>query len=104
MACTHAFAGRLITNLLVSSSASAESEAGVVGAGPEGAGPQRTPATLHLPRAAPGRAQRQRHAAQDLHTPQEVRGKFQIHLNNIEGLEVGILIPSAPVPSIGPWG
>lgn len=35
-----------------------ESEAGVVGAGPEGAGPQRTPVTFHLPRAAPRPAQR----------------------------------------------
>lgn len=54
-----------------------ESEAGVVGAGPEGAGPQRTSATLHLPRAAPGPAQRRRHASQNLHTPQEVRGARQ---------------------------
>lgn len=53
---------------------SAESEAGVVGAGPEGAGPQRTSVTLHLPRTAPGPAQRPRHTSQNLHTPQEVSG------------------------------
>lgn len=53
----------------------AESEAGVVGAGPEGAGPQRAPVTLHLPRAAAGSSQRCWHAPQNLHSPQEVRGR-----------------------------
>lgn len=52
----------------------AELEAGVVRAGPEGAGPKRASVTLHLPRAAPRPPQRLRHAAQNLHTPQEVRG------------------------------
>jgi len=58
-------------------SPSAESEAGVVGAGPEGAGPQRTSVTLHLPRAAPGPAERPRHTSQNLLAPQEVRVALQ---------------------------
>lgn len=59
-------------------SPSAEPEAGVIRAGPEGTRPQRTSVTLHLPRATPGPAQRQRHTSQNLHTPQEVRA----HLRN----------------------
>lgn len=55
----------------------AESEAGVVRAGPEGAGPQRASVALHLPCAAPRPAQRQRHASQNLHSPQEVRVTLQ---------------------------
>lgn len=52
---------------------STEPEAGVLGAGPEGAGPQRTSTTLHLPCAAPRPPQRPGHAPQNLHTPEEVR-------------------------------
>lgn len=58
-------------------SLSTESEAGVVGAGPEGARPQRTSVTLHVPCAAAGPTQRQRHASPNLHTPQEVRAAPQ---------------------------
>lgn len=50
-----------------------ELEAGVVRAGPKGAGPQWASVALHLPCAAPGPTQRLRHAPQNLHTPQEVR-------------------------------
>ena len=58
-------------------SPSTESETGVVGAGPEGARPQRTSVTLHVPCTATGPAQRQRHASPNLHTPQEVRAAPQ---------------------------
>lgn len=54
-----------------------EPEAGVVGAGPEGAGPQRTSVTLHLSSAAPGPAQRLRHTPQNLQAPQEVRAELR---------------------------
>lgn len=49
-----------------------ESEVGVIGAGAEGARPQRASATLHLPRPAAGRPQWQWHTSQNLHTPEEV--------------------------------
>lgn len=53
---------------------SAESEAGLIGAGAEGARPQRASATFHLPGAASGPAQRLRNTPQNLHTPEKVRG------------------------------
>lgn len=67
----------MMVNLLVVFLLSTEPEAGVVRAGPEGAGPQRTSVTLHLPCAAPGPAQRPRHTSQNLHTPQKVRVALQ---------------------------
>ena len=59
MGCAQLLTGQRLTiyPVLVSPRTHTESEAGVVGAGPEGARPQRTPATLHLPCAAPGPAQ-----------------------------------------------
>ena len=70
---------------LVVSPPPAESEAGVVRTGAEGARPQRASVALHLPRSAPGPAQRPRHTPQDLHAPQKVSGGHRVsHLHYVE--------------------